>query len=49
MQHEGFHNVLGISQKGRAAWGAFPDLRADDTFIVAQVRQATATRPTGRA
>lgn len=38
MVQAGFHNVLGLSRVGRAAWGVFPDVIADDMFIESAVR-----------
>lgn len=32
-----YHHVLGISARGRARWGEFPDLWADDSFIEAMI------------
>jgi glycosyltransferase involved in cell wall biosynthesis len=32
-----FRTVLGVSAAARARWGTFPDVMADDTFIVCQV------------
>lgn len=37
MRLAGFHNVLGVSAEGRARWGRFPDLLADDDFIAASI------------
>jgi len=32
-----FQQVIGISKAGRARWGAFPDITADDSYIYSQV------------
>lgn len=35
-----FHCVLGLSAAGRARWGLFPDILADDSFIESQIPAA---------
>lgn len=37
---EGFHAVLGVSARGRAAWGELPNIMADDTFISSHIDPA---------
>lgn len=36
-QGAAFHHMLGVSQAGRALWGAFPAVQNDDVFIEASV------------
>ncbi|WP_375290151.1 glycosyltransferase family 2 protein [Qipengyuania sp.] len=36
-QGAAYHHVLGVSAAGRARWGEFPDLLADDAFIESRI------------